>query len=128
MSPELLGSERFGLEGSRPTRQSDCYALGMTIYEVLGGEVPFASNVDPVVIRKVLDGERPERPQGDKGKLFTGAIWGLLELCWRPQPSDRPSVKAVLLGLEANPLLISDPPKPVSGTFFVFHLEHWACV
>jgi len=37
MSPELLDPERFGmpeLEGNRPTRQSDCYALGMVIYEV----------------------------------------------------------------------------------------------
>ena len=37
MSPELLDPERFGMPGSednRPTRQSDCYALGMVIYEV----------------------------------------------------------------------------------------------
>jgi len=37
MSPELLHPERFGIpesEGNRPTRQSDCYALGMVIYEV----------------------------------------------------------------------------------------------
>jgi len=37
MSPELLDPERFGMpesEENRPTRQSDCYALGMVIYEV----------------------------------------------------------------------------------------------
>jgi len=37
MSPELLHPEGFGIptsEGNRPTRQSDCYALGMVIYEV----------------------------------------------------------------------------------------------
>ena len=37
MSPELLDPERFGMpesEVNRPTRQSDCYALGMVIYEV----------------------------------------------------------------------------------------------
>jgi hypothetical protein len=37
MSPELLDPELFGVpesEGDRPTRQSDCYALGMVIYEV----------------------------------------------------------------------------------------------
>lgn len=33
MSPELLDPERFG-GGDRPTKQSDCYALGMVIYEV----------------------------------------------------------------------------------------------
>ena len=37
MSPELLDPERFGIpesEDNRPTRQSDCYALAMVIYEV----------------------------------------------------------------------------------------------
>jgi len=37
MSPELLHPEGFGIPKSdekRPTRQSDCYALGMVIYEV----------------------------------------------------------------------------------------------
>ena len=37
MSPELLDPQRFkmpGREGNRPTRQSDCYALGMVVYEV----------------------------------------------------------------------------------------------
>ena len=37
MSPELLGPGGFGKpesEDNRPTRQSDCYALGMVIYEV----------------------------------------------------------------------------------------------
>ena len=37
MSPELMYPERFGMpqsEDNRPTTQSDCYALGMVIYEV----------------------------------------------------------------------------------------------
>ena len=33
MSPELLDPPRFGSNGS-PTRESDCYALGMVIYQV----------------------------------------------------------------------------------------------
>jgi serine/threonine protein kinase len=34
MSPELLDPELFGVQDDRPTRQSDCYALGMVVYEV----------------------------------------------------------------------------------------------
>ena len=37
MGPELLDPERFKVpqpEDNRPTKQSDCYALGMVIYEV----------------------------------------------------------------------------------------------
>lgn len=33
MSPELLDPKRFGSDG-RQTRESDCYALAMVIYEV----------------------------------------------------------------------------------------------
>jgi hypothetical protein len=33
MSPELLDPPRFGSNGC-PTRESDCYALGMVVYEV----------------------------------------------------------------------------------------------
>jgi len=34
MSPELLDPDQYGLPDSRPTKQSDCYALGMVVYEV----------------------------------------------------------------------------------------------
>ena len=34
MSPELLHPEKFGVADLRPTTRSDCYALGMTVYEV----------------------------------------------------------------------------------------------
>ena len=34
MSPELLDPDRFGTGDCRPTKQSDCYALGMVVYEV----------------------------------------------------------------------------------------------
>ena len=34
MNPELLDPERFGASDDRPTKKSDCYALGMVVYEV----------------------------------------------------------------------------------------------
>ena len=40
MSPELLHPEQFGSDYGRPTKESDCYALGMVIYEVLTGQPP----------------------------------------------------------------------------------------
>ena len=41
MSPELLDPGKFGLKDGCPTKESDCYALGMVIYEVLSGQAPF---------------------------------------------------------------------------------------
>ena len=34
MGPELLDPERLGTCDGRPTKQSDCYVLGMVVYEV----------------------------------------------------------------------------------------------
>ena len=103
MSPELLYSERLGPRDGRPTEGSDCYAMGMVIYEVLSGQIPFFPSILSAVIRKVLEGQRPTRPQGEEGKLFTDAIWRLLELCWKCRPGDRPNARAILSCLEGNP-------------------------
>ena len=56
MGPELL-------EDNRPTKESDRYALGMVILEVLSGQVPFVGDSDFAVVRKVIDGDRPKRPE-----------------------------------------------------------------
>ena len=114
MSPELLAPDMFGLKKSRPTRESDCYALGMTIYEVLSGQVPFALLKGSIVVRKVPYGERPERPQRDDGKYFTDGVWGVVQRCWEHQPRDRIRAEAILMGLEGNSTPL-ELPSNVSG-------------
>ncbi|KAF9643686.1 kinase-like protein [Thelephora ganbajun] len=74
MSPELLDPESFGLTERRPTRESDCYALGTVIYEILSGQVPFATYSSFGILTKIVRGERPARPQGEGGKLVTDGI------------------------------------------------------
>jgi len=90
MSPELIDPQRFGFENNRPTKKSDCYALGMVMYETISGHIPFHRHGDLTVIVKVLAGERPPRGLG-----FTETLWETLELCWMSQPSNRPSVEHV---------------------------------
>jgi len=106
MAPELLNPDMFGLDGIHLTEQSDCYALGMVIYEVLCGKTPFAPHKAPVVVSKVLKGERPGRPHGEGGVTFTDSIWRVLEYCWKHQSCDRISAKTILQGLEGNEFVL----------------------
>ena len=100
MSPELLDPESFGAKNDRPTKESDCYALGMLVLEVLTGEAPFSGCRDPVVMRKILKGEHPDRPVGPEAVWFTNGLWGMLERCWLDKPEQRPAVGDVLECLE----------------------------
>ena len=109
MSPELLDPEQFGLTKSHPTTQSDCYALGMVIYEVLSGRTPFSTDRPFIIPIKILRGERPERPQGEAGKLFTDSIWDVVERCWKPESSERITAKGVLRGLGGEPYSLKSP-------------------
>ena len=110
MSPELIDPGSFDLKESRPTKESDCYALGMVIYEVLTGETPFSLHSTPLVIKKVLEGERPERPEGKEGVLFTDDLWRLLGFCWKQKPVERTNAKNVLPCLEGTPSLPQSSP------------------
>ena len=100
MSPELLNPEMFGLKDSCPTKESDIYALGMAIYEVLSRQAPFPRCIDAVVILKVMEGKRPLRPEGARGAWFRGGLWDTLELCWKSQRDDRPNLQTILQRLE----------------------------
>lgn len=126
MSPELLDPDQFGPKDGRPTKESDRYALGMVVYEVLSGKFPFAPYRDYVVMRKVIEGERPERPQGEEGARFTDYLWQTLQQCWTQEPTGRPGIEVILgclgpaprgqkphptVSIPAN--LLTDSPSPL---------------
>ena len=109
MSPELLTMD------CRPTKHSDCYALGMVIYEVLSGQVPFAPLGHYAAMLKVVSGERPQRPEGVKGERFTDDLWPMLNRCWATRPESRPSSSVILECLERVSRDTKPPPLGVGG-------------
>lgn len=89
MAPELY-------ENLPVTKESDCYALGMVIYEVLAEQPPFKDTfLPPEILQMVEEGERPARPEGVKGGRFTDDVWGMLKLCWAKDTDSRPNIEAV---------------------------------
>ena len=84
-------------------------ALGMVIFEVLSGEAPFAADKDVIVMRKVIEGDRPERPEV---AWFTDGLWSTLRQCWWHEPKDRLSVEAALERL----MQVSDTWQPIPST------------
>lgn len=105
MSPELISQ---GESGSFLTKSSDCYALGMVIYETISGKLPFHEHATPAILVKVVRGERPSR-----GVMFTDRLWKILEWCWAPQPGDRPSIEEAIRCLE---VVANSPGQPSPGS------------
>jgi hypothetical protein len=44
----------------------------------------------------ILNGVRPEKPEGAARLGFTEELWGVLERCWLKDRSARPSVEEIL--------------------------------
>lgn len=110
MGPEFFDPE---IREHHQTKHSDCYALGMVIYEVLSGRVPFYQYENSIIPGKVFGGDRPERPRGAEGVCFTDDVWEVLRRCWTHQPGNRPNVEGVLQYLK----MVSKswtPPSPRS--------------
>lgn len=121
MAPELFDPEKLGLEHAHRSESSDCYALGMVVYEVLSGRLPLHQYASLVVPAKVVDGKRPARPGEIEGVWFTDDLWNVLQGCWTAQPADRLKTEDVLRCLEQvsgswKPLpLVEAPPEPINS-------------
>ena len=70
MSPELIDPEEFGFDRCGPAKASDCYALGMVVYETISGRLPFHDQTDLHVFFKLVKRERPRR-----GRNFATNLW-----------------------------------------------------
>ncbi|KAG9043647.1 hypothetical protein FS837_009307 [Tulasnella sp. UAMH 9824] len=94
-SPELLFDESKSFK-------SDVYAFGITIYEVLSGNIPFGSSSDgAIVYNVVLRNTRPPcLPKFSPTGQSYATTWALARECWHRVADSRPDMVAVWKRLE----------------------------
>ncbi|KAH8101101.1 kinase-like domain-containing protein [Cristinia sonorae] len=105
-APELHNPSSFGLRSVKATTSSDVYAVAFVSIELYTEQVPFEGEPYFQVCKKVLDGQRPQRPRTKDGDIMPEPIWNLIQSCWAPQPAHRLSSKDVAsrLGAIAAPV------------------------
>ncbi|CUA68846.1 hypothetical protein RSOLAG22IIIB_03712 [Rhizoctonia solani] len=102
-APEVLKAE-----GCTFTKESDIYALGMTMFNIMSGQIPFADKVEVWVIIEVIQNKgQPSRPSFSKnlqGDVARDNMWDLLKWCFTYEPAARPKagqVKGALIQIES---------------------------
>ncbi|KAG8893067.1 hypothetical protein FRB99_002215 [Tulasnella sp. 403] len=109
------GSERWIApeiwKGGSKSFQSDVFAFGMTIYQVLSGKPPFYDYGSPSAVPYAFsNGERPpSNPESSPIGHSYGAIWDIAERCWQGEPSARPSMLKVFRDICDLPVLPVPP-------------------
>ncbi|KAJ1305009.1 hypothetical protein OPQ81_000052 [Rhizoctonia solani] len=84
-APELL------LDELPKSKQSDVYALGMTMLEIFSGSIPYSEyKKDFQVMLKVQEGILPLRPPQISDESRGDLLWHLLVNCWNRDSNKRP--------------------------------------
>ncbi|KAG8715228.1 hypothetical protein FRC11_005202 [Ceratobasidium sp. 423] len=81
------------------TTESDVYALGMTILEILTGRLPYEGKHAGAILKNVLFLKSPpDRPTFDgvlQSQYAKDTLWSLLLGCWEYDPNLRPTAMEV---------------------------------
>ncbi|QRW14283.1 Serine/threonine-protein kinase [Ceratobasidium sp. AG-Ba] len=93
-SPELLIEDTIC-----QSQEADVYALGMTILEVITGDVPYAEHKNEMKLLFAIGSQKllPNRPEMHIPNTLRGdALWLLLRRCWNKKPEKRPKAYEVV--------------------------------
>jgi serine/threonine-protein kinase len=84
-----------GIAGQDISAASDVYAVGITLYELLAGDLPFTGHAAAIMHGHMTT--MPARPAGVPDRL-----WDLISGCLSKKPDDRPSAAAAARALWAG--------------------------
>ncbi|KAG8777833.1 hypothetical protein FRC12_000182 [Ceratobasidium sp. 428] len=93
MAPELW------TEDPQRSREADIYAMGMTMLEIITGDVPFREIKSGHMISFAVAHQRrtPDVPelQKESASLDEMVMLSILRSCWRYEPQDRPTARKI---------------------------------
>ena len=101
--------------GEDPTRASDVFSLGSTLYHAVEGRPPFGTNSNPLALLHAVSSGNVPPPRN------AGPLAGPLTMLMRADPSTRPSMQEAVAALAAVksapatvPVAPSTPPRPLA--------------
>lgn len=110
-TPEYMAPEQ--IQDGEVTEQTDIYAFGVVLYEMLSGDVPFNARTPAAVLTKHLQ-ERP-RPLGERRRGAPPELERLVMQTLEKKPEDRPSdMSEVVKKLHAVRLTTGSPADSVT--------------
>ena len=113
-TPAYMSPEQIAGEAGTPA--SDVWALGVVLFEMLTGRLPFPSSSRAVLRNAVLH-EAPARVQELRERLAP-ALSGLIERCLAKNPEERPASSAALAA-ELNSLLAAGAHRRTRRTVLI---------
>jgi len=102
-APELLQGNKSTSKKQEANEKADVYSLGVVMWEILTGRLPFEGDSFVEVALQIANGSRPplEAITHEEGTVET--LKDLMKKCWQSEPNQRPTMKEVVE--ELNDLL-----------------------